>query len=165
MTFSDPELLHPIVHCYARCYWCKKLVPLKEDEEGLVLTDQPCPHCGVELTENRIRDTFAENLWHTSAVASANKFIAFDLAVIPFLIVSVLLVVMEFPLWFRMINLLLYLGSMVIILRWFYLYWYLVRFTDDEYIAAVRHMRRLLILWVSANLINWSFIFAQLFWD
>lgn len=61
---------------------------MSEDSEGLVLSEWPCPHCGAELTEQRIVESLAGNIWHTSAITSANKFIALDLAIIPFLLVS-----------------------------------------------------------------------------
>ncbi len=162
MTFSDPELLDPEVHCFARCYWCKKLVPIKGDDDGtLILEGRPCPNCGIELSEQRIQDTLFENLFHTWAVASANKFISFDLAIIPFMAVSILIAFMEFPLWARILNLLFYHAPIVLCLQWFYKYWYLVRFTDEEYLEAVGRMRRILLLWTSANLVNWIFITMQ----
>jgi len=162
MTFSDPELLDPMVHCFARCYWCRKLVAIKVDEDGdLILTERQCPNCGVELTEQRIRDTLFENLFHTWAVTSANKFISFDLAIIPFMVVSILITFMEFPLWIRILNLLFYHMPVVLCLQWFYKYWYLVRFADEEYLDAVGRMRRLLMLWTGANLVNWLFVLAQ----
>ena len=88
MRFSDPELLNPVVHCFARCHWCKNLVPIKSAEDGsLVLDEQPCPKCGAELSDSQIFHRFLENLYHTGAITSANKFISFDLAVIPFMVV------------------------------------------------------------------------------
>jgi hypothetical protein len=166
MTFSDPELLDPLVHCFARCYWCKNLVPIRGDEHGtLILDGRPCPNCGVELSEQRIQDTLFENLFHTCAIASANKFVSFDLAIIPFMAVSILIAFMEFPLWIRIVNLLFYHTPIVLCLRWFYKYWYRVRFTDEEYLEAVRRMRRILVLWTSANFVNWIYITLQAFVD
>lgn len=162
MKFSDPELLDPLVHCFARCYWCKNLVAIKENEHGtLALESRECPKCGVEISEQRIYDTLLENLFHTSAITSANKFISFDLAVIPFMAVSVLIAYMEFPVWIRIVNLLFYHMQILLYLRWFYRYWYFVRFTDTEYLDAVERMKRVLILWTVANLVNWVFIILQ----
>ena len=71
---------------------------------------------------------------------------------------------MEFPLWARILNLLLYHGPIVICIQWFYRYWYYARFTDDEYLDAVQRMKRLLLLWTAANLVNWTFIIVQAFY-
>ena len=121
MRFSDPELLNPVVHCFARCHWCKNLVPIKSAEDGsLVLDEQPCPKCGAEISDSQIFSTFLENLYHTGAITSANKFISFDLAVIPFMVVSILMTFMEFPLSVRILNLLLYHGPIVLCVQWFY---------------------------------------------
>lgn len=153
-----------MVHCFARCHWCKKLVAIREDEDGaLVLTERECANCGADLTEQHIRDSLFENLFHTWAVTSANKFISFDLAIIPFMGVSILITFMEFPLWIRILNLLIYHMPIILCLQWFYKYWYYVRFTDEEYSDAVGRMRRLLVLWTGANLVNWIFILAQTF--
>ena len=162
MRFSDPELLDPLVHCFARCNWCKNLVPIKAAEDGsLTLAEQPCPNCGVDLSENQILTSFAENFYHTGAIASANKFISFDLAVIPFMVVSILITFMEFPLWVRILNLLFYHGQLVLCIQWFYRYWYYARFTDDEYLEAAQRMKRVLFLWTAACLVNWIFITVQ----
>ena len=105
MRFSDPELLNPVVHCFARCHWCKNLVPIKSAEDGsLVLNEQPCSKCGAEISDSQIFNTFLENLYHTGAITSANKFISFDLAVIPFMVVSILMTFMEFPLSVRILK-------------------------------------------------------------
>ncbi|HUR98527.1 MAG TPA: hypothetical protein VMZ26_10730 [Pyrinomonadaceae bacterium] len=101
---------------------------------------------------------------HTSAIASANKFISFDLAVVPFMAVSVLVTYMEYPLSIRILNLALYHTPIVLCGKWFYRYWYRFRFGDTEYLDAVHMMKRISCLWVAANLINWAFIIAQTFY-
>lgn len=161
MPFADPELIEPTIHCFARCYWCKRLVPLQANDDGLVLDERPCPGCGTQLTEARILDSFVENFLHTSAITSANKFISFDLAVVPFMVVSLLITYMEYPLSVRVINLLVYHAPIALCIRWFKRYWYDVRFDDDDYLEAVSRMRKLLILWSVANTVNWCFILLQ----
>ena len=161
MTFADPELLDPEIHCFARCYWCKNLVPLQANDDGLVFDDRACPRCGVQLTEARLRESFVEHFLHTAAVTSANKFIALDLAVVPFMVVSLLITYMEYPVWIRTINLLFYHTPVVLCIRWLKRYWYDVRFADEEYLEAVSRMKRLLVLWSVANAVNWAFILIQ----
>jgi hypothetical protein len=129
-----------------------------------MLEARACPNCGVELSEDRIRDSLLENLRHTWAIASANKFASFDLAIIPFMAVSILVTFMEFPVSLRIANLIIYSGPVILCLKWFYRYWYRLRFTDPEYLDAVRRMKRVLALWTAANLINWIFIFAQTYY-
>ncbi|MBA3352263.1 MAG: hypothetical protein H0U23_07545 [Blastocatellia bacterium] len=102
-----------------------------------------------------------ENLFHTWAVASANKFMSFDLAVLPFMAVSVLIAYMEFPLWVRILNLLFYHVPIVLSLQWFYKHWYYIRFTDEEYFDAVGRMKHVLVLWTTAVLVNWIFVILQ----
>lgn len=166
MKFADPELLDPHIHCFARCSWCKNLLPLKADDDGeLNFNGRPCPRCGVQLTEAGLRDSFVENFLHTAAITSANKFISFDLAVIPFMAVSILVAYMEYPLWVRVINLLLYHGPIILSLQWLKRYWYDVRFDDEEYLGAVTQIKKLLILWTAANAVNWTFILLQWLWE
>ena len=125
MPFSGPELLDPLVTCLARCTWCKKLFRLRSDGEGgPVFEAQTCPHCGTELTFESIYRTFFENISYTSAITSANKFISFDLAIIPFLLTNLLVFFLDFPAWIRAMNFALYAGSIVIIPQWFKRYWY-----------------------------------------
>lgn len=161
MTLADPELLDPTIHCFARCYWCKSLVRLRENEEGLIFEARKCEKCGIELSETRLIESFAQNFLHTAAITSANKFISFDLAVIPFMAVSIMLTYLEFPVWIRILNLVFYHMPIVLAIRWFKRYWIDIRFDDDEYLDAASRMKRLLVLWCSANLINWGFIAAQ----
>lgn len=70
---------------------------------------------------------------------------------------------MDFPLWIRVVNLVLYHGSVFLICRWLYKYWYLFRFTDEEDLSSVRQMKRLLMLWVAALLVNWIYVFGEIF--
>lgn len=159
MSFSDPELLDPIVHCFARCYLCRKLIRIAVDNEGeLILEERKCPHCGVFLHEDQLETSFLINHVHTSSITSANKILGMDLAVIPFIGVGVLLVSMDFPLWFRIVNLLFYLTPIILIARWLYRYWYEFRFTDEEYLDALQGMKKSLMLWTFANLLNWTLL-------
>jgi methylphosphotriester-DNA--protein-cysteine methyltransferase len=84
MSFADPEPLSPEIHCFARCYRCKNLVRIQENENGLSFEERPCPRCGVELSEATLRESFVEQFLNTAAITSANKFISLDLAVVPF---------------------------------------------------------------------------------
>jgi hypothetical protein len=162
MRVFDPELLNPSVHCFAKCHFCKKLIALRRDaNENLVLSGRECPHCGVYIDEDRITFTYVENLLLTSSITSANKIQSFDLAFIPFLIVGVLMLVMGYPLWFRILNLFIYVLPLILILRWFYTYWYRFRFDDPEYVDAAKGMRRSFYLWLVANVLNWSLLLFQ----
>lgn len=161
MTFADPELIDPVVHCYARCHWCKAFIPITNDETGLVFDSRDCPKCGAEISEDRLISSFAQNFIHTQAITSANKFIALDLAVVPFLACSLLLVFMDFPWWFRISFMLVYHAPIVLAISWMRRYWYYFRFTDEEYINSVRQMKRFLLIWIAANLINWFAIAIQ----
>ena len=162
MTFADPELINPVVHCFARCPWCKSLIPIKRGEdEALDLNERECPKCGAQVSQERVLSSFAENIIHTQAITSANKFISLDLLVFPFLACSILLVFMNFPFWFRIPFMLVYHMPILLGVNWLRKYWYHFRFTDEEYMASVRQMKRFLVIWIAANLINWAMVIAQ----
>ena len=128
-----------------------------------MIEDSECPHCGAALSEAAILTSFLENIAHTSAIASANKFIALDLAVVPFLLVNLLLAFAEYPLWIRAGNLVCYAGVMVLIGRWFYHYWYRIRYSDPEYLEALSRMKRLLLIRVCGQAIIWGALVAEFF--
>lgn len=163
VTFSDPELLDPRVHCYTRCPWCRQLVAVEFDPEGLIIRDRLCPKCGAHFPEQMVAAGFFQNFYHTQAVTSANKFISLDLAVIPFLLAQLLVTWMGFPIWFRLIYASIYLGNVVIGLRWFYRFWYSTRFTDDEYLAAVSLMKRFLAAWSVALIVVWLSLVIEIY--
>jgi hypothetical protein len=74
MAFHDPGLLDPVVHCYARCFVCKRLIAIKGDKDDeLILEEMKCPHCGVFVEEEQIQRSFAFNIFHTAAITSSNK--------------------------------------------------------------------------------------------
>lgn len=156
MTFFDPELLDPKVHCFARCHWCKHLVPISSDAAGdLQLDERECPNCKAQLSETKIISSFAFQLMLTASIASANKITGLNLIVIPMLIANLLLAYMEFSLWLRTLYLILYHFPIVIILEWFRRYWCYFQFNDEEYITAVKEMRNSLILWSAALAVVW----------
>jgi hypothetical protein len=163
MAFADRELIDPVVHCFARCHWCRAFIPITKDENGLVLDERNCPKCGAEISQERLISSFAQNFIHTQAITSANKFISLDLAAVPFLACSILLVFMNFPLWFRIPFMLVYHAPIVLAINWLRKYWYYFRFTDEEYMTSVRQMKRFLLIWIAANLINWLLIAGQLY--
>ncbi len=165
MTFHDPELLNPVVHCFARCFMCKKLIAIRRNEKDeLIFAERKCPHCGVFIEEDQILGSFAANLFHTSGIASSNKLQSLDLLIIPFLGVGVLLTVMGFPVWFRIVNLLIYLLPAVVTAKWLHRYWYRIRFDDVEYIQAIKGVKRSFLLWLFANLLNWLLLLLQPLW-
>lgn len=95
-------------------------------------------------------------MMQTSAIASANKFIALDLAIVPFLISGLLLVFVGYPFWLQLGLQLCYLSTLLMILRWFYHYWYQSRWEDNEYLEALGRMRRLLLLWGAGVVVVWT---------
>jgi hypothetical protein len=155
MKFSDPELINPVVHCFARCYMCKKLVAIPPGDNDPDLSGRDCPHCGVHLTQQRIINTLVENILNTQAVTSAHKLASFDPAAIIVLVINVVVASMGlFPVWFRAINVVLYVMPVVAILRWFRKFWWTFRFTDEEYLEALRHMKLSLLLWTFTELLS-----------
>ena len=155
MRLFDRELIDPSVHCFARCYMCKRLVPIKRVEESLDLRERECPHCGVMLTTQRLASTFVENTLNTQAVTSAKKIAGGDPAAIIVTAVSVLLAWQGLmPAWFRAINVIIYLSFPVIIIRWLYKFWWKFRFNDEEYLDAVRHVKLSLCLWIAAEVLS-----------
>ena len=161
-VFDYPEILNPEIHCFAKCHFCKKLIAIKRDaNDNLDFTERECPHCGVFIAQDRIQATFVQNLMLTASIASANKIQSIDLLFIPFLIVGVALLVSGYPLWFRMLNLVIYISPLVIIVRWFQKYWLRIRFDDLEYLDAVRGMKKSFLLWLVANILNWSLLLFQ----
>lgn len=156
MKFTDPEYINPIVHCFARCHICRKLIPIKRSDDGeLILTERKCPSCGVFLDDHEVFRSFAANLAHTAAITAANKLISLDPAVIPYLISQLLITYFQFPVWARSINLLIYHLPLFLIGRWLYRYWHRLRFTDAEYLEAVRGIRQSFALWSAVNFLNW----------
>ncbi len=164
MPFGDHELIHPVIHCFGRCTRCSRLIPLRSDSDGgPVIERLDCPHCGCTLSETAILTSYVEHALHTSAIASANKFIALDLAIIPFLISGLILVLVGYPFWFQLALQVGYLASLVTILRWFYYYWYRFRWVDEEYLEVLTRMRRLLLLWSSSVAVVWTAILIDNF--
>lgn len=159
MAFVDPELLDPVIHCFARCFSCKTLIRLGTDAEGEIdVSERKCPHCGVFLEEDHVVDSFTYEFLHTAAITSSNKLQSLDLAVIPYVAVGLLMLWMGYPIWFRILMLLPYLGALTIIVRWLYRYSYKIRFTDDEYLEAASAIRRSLYLWSAATALNWTLL-------
>ena len=158
-AFQDPELLNPAVHCFARCFVCRKLMAITRDtSDKLVLTERKCPHCGAFNDDDQVIRSFALNLAHTAGITSSHKIQGLDLALIPFLITTGLVAFMGFPLWFVIPNLVIYAYPIVLTTRWLYRYWYKLRFLDEEYVEAVHGVRRSLLLWVFANILGWAFL-------
>ena len=137
------------------------MIPIALNDGELDLSERQCPKCRAEISRDKLASSFAENFSHTQAITSANKFLSLDLAVIPFLASSILLVFMNFPLSFRIPFLLVYHMPIVLAVKWFHKYWYNLRFSDEEYLASVRQMKRFLLIWVAANLINWLMLIAE----
>ncbi len=159
MSFHDPELLDPIVHCFARCNWCKRLIAIATDEEGeLILEERKCPHCGVFLDDDQITNSFVVNLIHTQAIASANKLSGLDPGVVVFVGLCILLAAVDYPMTIRILNNIMYLGWIPLIANWFHKYWYQFRFDDEEYLEALRGMKRSLALWTSAQVLSWALL-------
>jgi hypothetical protein len=160
--FGDPELLSPEIHCFSKCHFCRKLIALKRDaDDNLDFAARECPHCGVYIEQDRIEASFLENIWLTSSISSANKLQSLDLAFIPFLVVGVLSLAIGYPVSFRIMNTVLNLGPLILALMWFQKYWYRFRFDDPEYVDAVKGMKRSLLLWLVANILNWSLLLFQ----
>ncbi|MFN6963206.1 MAG: hypothetical protein ACK4S4_05495 [Pyrinomonadaceae bacterium] len=162
MSFNDPELLDPVIHCYARCVVCWQLIPIQTDESGeLILTERKCPNCGAFNEDDEVVSSFALNHYYTSAIASANKIQSLDPAFIPFLASTALVTFIGFPLWFIIPNLLIYVFPVILALRWFYRYWYRIRFDEQEYLAAVSGMKWSIGLWIFANILGWTLILVR----
>ena len=150
MIFSDPELITPSVHCFARCFACKGWLPIRRGSEGLILEGRDCPECGAYVNSHRILTSFAHNTLETQAVASAHKLLSLDPAVVFLIAAQLPVALMHFPVWFRAINVFAYFFPILTISRWFYRYWYKIRFVTTEYMELVPQMRRSLILWIVA---------------
>ena len=160
MNFFDSELINPKVHCFGRCFVCKCLVPIvRDDTNNLDLSERKCPKCGTFLEEEQVAGTFFVTLIHTGAITSSKKIAGFDLATIPYVAASGLGWMVGLPFWFRSVNNFVYLFPVFLLVRWFFRYWYRVRFTDDEYQEAVSEMKRSLGLWLAANIICWMVLF------
>lgn len=110
------------------------------------------------LEEHQIIGTFAYEFLHTASITSANKLQSMDLAVIPYVAVGLLLLLMGYPIWFRVLALLPYILPPTIVIRWLYRYWYTIRFTDAEYLEASSAIRRSLYLWSAATVLNWTLL-------
>lgn len=159
MPFEDPELLDPTIHCFARCFSCRNLVRLglNADDE-IDVSERKCPHCGVFLDEHQIIDTLTYEFLHTASITSANKLQSLDLAVIPFIAVGLLMLLMGYPVWFRILLLLPFILPLTIMVRWLHRYAYRIRFIDDEYLEAVSMIKESLYLWSAATALNWTLL-------
>ncbi len=149
--FSDPELIEPSVHCFARCFMCKGWIPIQRSSEGsLILGGRDCPKCGRFLNEDRLTASYAYNTLETQAIASAHKILSLDPAVIFLIAAQIPVTLMHFPIWFRSINILMYSSLIFIICRWFYRYWHKIRFVSEDYGEIIPQMRTSLLLWIVA---------------
>lgn len=159
LRLEDPEILDPTVHCFARCFSCRNLVRIGENEEGdLDFSERQCPNCGVFLDEEGVSNSFVVELLHTTAITSANKVSSFDIAIFPYLGVGVLLAAVGYPYTVRVVNLIPYLFILTIYLRWFYRYWYKCRFDDPEYLESVSAVRKSFYIWIAATILNWTLL-------
>lgn len=95
---------------------------MTDEQNELDVSERKCPHCGVFLEEHQIIGTFAYEFLHTASITSANKLQSMDLAVIPYVAVGLLLLLMGYPIWFRVLALLPYILPPTIVIRWLYKY-------------------------------------------
>ena len=159
MPFTDPELLDPLIHCYASCPTCAKLVGIRADDDGrLDLRQRKCPHCGTFIDESDIAESFSSNFLHTQAIASANKLSSLDIAFLPFVATNLLLLFAGFPVWARVLNLLIYCVPFTLGLSWLHRYYLRYRAHDAEYNEAITSVRRFMLLWAAAHALSWSLL-------
>ncbi|MDQ3798282.1 MAG: hypothetical protein M3384_02430 [Acidobacteriota bacterium] len=156
----DPDFIDPAVTPYGKCPYCGSLILLEFEENSLPFQERKCPHCEVFLEQEEIIQNFVRQFTLTQACSSANKIFTLDIAVFPFLGVGLLLLYMDFPVWLRALSLLPYLSPVLLCLRWFYRHWYWLRHPEAEYLEALKGVKRSLLLWAAANLLNWILLLA-----
>src|SRR5215510_14276859 len=111
MGKRNNDFLTPAITPYADCHTCRELVRL-----GTVT----CPHCGIKLDQEEIFPSAAINFVISQACSAANNIRTLDPAVLIFLGVLLLRYFSAYPLWLNIAISAVWLGPLVIILRWFH---------------------------------------------
>src|SRR5581483_5492946 len=144
MKKRNNDFLNPAVTPFANCHTCRELVRLGTER---------CPHCGIKLDQEEIFPSAAINFLISQAYSSANNIRTFDPAVVIFLALLLMRYLSDYPLWFNLVTSVVWLGPVVIIIRWFRKHgrW---NISDSEYEYAKKEMRAGLRLWIAAHLFN-----------
>lgn len=163
--FFDPEILNPDVSIFSSCPTCQGLIPIKFKDGDLCLDERKCPHCGIEIYESEIIEAAGKNIVLTQAVSSANKIASFDLAVLPFLAVSLLVFLFNkvfLTALFAVLTIAVWTIPLIFCIKWFCKHgsWLL---NDEDYLTAKNEMKKSGLLWLAAHLLNALFIVFRIF--
>lgn len=160
MSFYDPQILDPNITLFSKCRYCQKLIGIEFTDDNLILNERKCPHCEIFLEEQDLFNGLIKNFSYTQAYLSAQKIISFDLVVIPFICVNLLVFWIGFPSWFRIIfGLIPYTSPIIFCVKWFRQHYWFDHLTDEEYISAVKDVKKSLLIWIFAKIFCWILLF------
>jgi len=165
-SFFDPEILNPEVSIFSACPTCQGLIPIKLKDDDLCLEKRVCPHCGIEIYESEIIEAAGKNIVITQAVSSANKIASFDMAVLVFLGVSILVFLFNqffLTVLFITLTLAVWTVPFVFCIGWVYKHgkWLL---NDEDYLIAKSEIKKSGLLWSAAHVLNALLIIFRIYY-
>jgi hypothetical protein len=144
----DRNFLDPEISLVGKCHTCN---------EQILFDLEFCPQCGIKIDHEDMAVSVVNNFLLTQAISSANTIRTLNVAVHFILGVSVIRLMIDFPLWYNVVTSLSGAIPLIIIPRWFRRHgrW---ETHDKEYLAARKEMKKSFWLWLSANAVNGVFI-------
>lgn len=144
MNFIRKEVLQPEITVMGNCQACGELVQVNTPK---------CPYCGTLLDKQSLLNSAAANFVVTQAISSANTIRTFQPAA--YLLILLSISRFAFDHFFRsVLFVIVWMLPLFTVLRWFMKHGGL-NSSDAEYLTAKKQMKSALILWLTANLINW----------
>lgn len=165
MPFIDSRFINPSVHLFSKCPNCEKLLPVKLSGEEYYIEEKVCQNCGFEFDSYELLQNLVKNTIVTQAVSSASSILGLDLAVIIFVLASII-VFFLLPSFFLVLYFLFttttYSIPIFICVRWLFKFgrWKII---DEEFIEAKKNVKSSLIFWIVTHIFVVA-IFLYKFW-
>jgi hypothetical protein len=140
----DRNFLDPEISLVGKCHTCN---------EQILFDQEFCPKCGIKIDHEDMAPSVVNNFLITQAISSANTIRTLNVGIYFFSGVSVIRLMIDFPLWYGVVTSLSGAIPLVIIPRWFRRHgiW---ETHDKEYLAARKEMKKSFWMWLAANAIN-----------
>jgi hypothetical protein len=144
LKMFDRNFLDPEISLVGKCHTCN---------EQILYVQEFCPQCGIKIDHEDMAPSVVNNFLITQAISSANTIRTLNIGVHLFLGVSVLRLMIDFPLWYDVVTSLSGAIPLIIIPRWFLWHgrW---ETRDKEYLIARKEMKKSFWLWLAANAVN-----------
>ncbi len=162
-TYKDEEFS---VVPFAKCSSCRQLIKLEIENETVLTSSRKCPFCKIEIEEDEIAATFAENLLTTAALQSAGKVLGFDVALfiffgVVFFEMAILYFVKDmfpqFPHFIFIFTIMYFLTGFNLNNKWLKNFG-ILEADDEDFISAKKNIRLSRLVWMAA------FVFNLLLW-